>query len=79
MTDSPETQASRPQPPKLGRGLIAGFVLAVVGVGLFALLWQALGDLGFAQFPRLILAMCVPPALIAVLVGAYILIFRARE
>ena len=79
MTDSPETQASRPKPPNLGRGLIAGLVLAIVGVGLFILLWIGLGSLGFQQFPRLILSMCVPPAVIAVLIGAYVLIFRARE
>jgi lipopolysaccharide export LptBFGC system permease protein LptF len=64
---------------KLGRLQIGVVLATAVGVGLFFLLWQVMGDAGVEQFPRLIIAMCVPPMLIAVLVGVYILIFRARD
>ncbi len=64
---------------KMGRGLAVGLVLAAVGIGAFVLLWNGLGDLGLEQFPRLILSMCLPPAGIALMMGLYILIFRARR
>ncbi|MDX2137848.1 MAG: hypothetical protein SF123_07105 [Chloroflexota bacterium] len=64
---------------KLGRLQIGVVLAAALGIGLFFLLWQGLGDVGVDQFPRLIIAMCVPPMLIAVVVGVYILIFRSRS
>jgi hypothetical protein len=63
---------------RLGRWQLGVFLLSVLGIIIFVLLWQGLGDLGFDQFPRLIVSLCAPPAIIAVLIGGYILIFRMR-
>lgn len=63
-------------PKTLRRFLIGGAVLAVGGIILFVLLWLALGGAGVQQFPRLVLSMCVPPAVIALLLGGYFLISR---
>jgi hypothetical protein len=63
-------------PKTLRRFLVAGAVLAVGGIILFVLLWLALGGAGVAQFPRLVLSMCIPPAIIALLLGGYFLFNR---
>lgn len=57
----------------LSRASIAGAILAVLGIVLFALLWTALSNAGVSAFPRLIIALCVPPGAMAALVGLYIL------
>jgi len=63
---------------KLLRGQIAVVVLVLLGIGLFALLWQGMGAAGVANAPRLLVSICLPPAIIAVIVGVYFLVFRAR-
>jgi lipopolysaccharide export LptBFGC system permease protein LptF len=63
---------------KLLRGQGAVALLAVLGIGLFVLLWQGLGSAGVANAPRLLVSMCLPPAIIAIMVGVYFLAFRAR-
>ncbi|MBL8130801.1 MAG: hypothetical protein JNL42_03010 [Anaerolineae bacterium] len=60
----------------LRRMLVAGAVLAVGGIILFVLLWLALGSANMQNFPRLILSLCIPPAIIALLLGGYFLISR---
>ncbi|MBE0689528.1 MAG: hypothetical protein IH587_05330 [Anaerolineae bacterium] len=70
------------EPPELKRGLLraqlAVTLLVVLAIGAFIGLWSVLGGAGFEDFPRLILSLCLPPAGIAILVGIYVLIFRAR-
>ncbi|MCU0511950.1 MAG: hypothetical protein MUE40_05190 [Anaerolineae bacterium] len=62
--------------PGLLRGLVIGMVLAAGGIGLFLLLY--LGPLaGMEAAPRLLLALCVPPLLMAAGLLAY-LIFSGR-
>ncbi|MBK8026595.1 MAG: hypothetical protein IPK19_35710 [Chloroflexi bacterium] len=63
-------------PATLRRMLTAGAILAVGGIILFVLLWLALGSANVQNFPRLILSLCVPPAIIALLLGGYFLISR---
>lgn len=58
------------------RMVIAGAVLAVGGIILFVVLWLGLGSAGIQQFPRLILSMCIPPAIIALVLGGYFLVSR---
>ncbi len=60
----------------LTRAGIAGALLAVFGIVLFISLWILLGAAQVASFPRLFASLCVPPAVIAGIVGAYILIKR---
>jgi len=57
----------------LSQAGIAGVVLAVVGIVLFIGIYFGLQSLGVGDFPRLMLALCVPPALMAVGIGAYLL------
>jgi lipopolysaccharide export LptBFGC system permease protein LptF len=59
---------------KLSRGLIAGAVLAVVGIGLFIALWVILGSMGVSNAARLLVSLCIPPAIIALILGGYILL-----
>jgi len=58
------------------RVAIAGAALAVVGIGSFIGLWILLGEAGFSDVPRLFASMCIPPALIAGIIGVYILVFN---
>lgn len=60
-----------------GQGMVA--VLALLGILLFAILWQSLGAWGVANLPRLVISVCLPPAVIALIVGVYFLVFRARS
>lgn len=60
--------------PNLSKPLVAGLVLAVVGVILFLGIYIALAD--SEPVVRLLVAMCVPPAVIAAALGVYVLIAR---
>jgi lipopolysaccharide export LptBFGC system permease protein LptF len=55
---------------------IAGAGLAILGIIIFLILWIVLGNLGVDNFPRLITSLCIPPAVIAVLIGIYMLVAR---
>lgn len=73
MSETPQTPDSRQQ---LSRAAIAGAVLAVVGIVLFLVLYTALG--GMDALPRLLISLCVPPAVMACVVGLFLL-FTARR
>lgn len=62
----------------LSRASIFGAILGVAAIILFVVFWVVLGQLGVTQFARLFLALCVPPAIIAAIVGGYVLIARPR-
>jgi hypothetical protein len=51
-----------------------GAVLGLGGILLFVSLWIVLGNWGMDQFQRLIITACLPPALIALLIGGYLLL-----
>ena len=62
-------------PPSSNRLLKAasiGFGLSVLGVILFLLLYFGLS--GVAALTRLLIAMCVPPLVIALIIGGYALV-----
>lgn len=61
---------------RISRIALAGIILAGVGIGLFIILWIVLGQAGLESVPRLIASMCIPPAVIAVILGIYMLFFR---
>lgn len=61
------------------RAGIVGALLAVLGIGLFMGIWIILGNFGVADFPRLISALCIPPGIIAAIMGIYILIARPYQ
>lgn len=56
------------------RIVIAGVVLATLGVIAFIVIWVLMGSAGVPNLPRLLVSMCIPPALIAALIGVYILV-----
>lgn len=60
----------------LRRTVIAGGVLALLGIGLFFLFWVVLGSFGTPDFARVVLSVCIPPILMAAGVGAYFLLVR---
>jgi lipopolysaccharide export LptBFGC system permease protein LptF len=67
------------EPKQITRAAIAGLVLSGLGIGLFVIIWNVLGSAGVADFPRLFAAMCAPPAIIAAIVGFFLLIVRPYE
>lgn len=70
MNESPETR-------RLKRAAVWGAILAVGGVIFFVALW--IGLAGVDQFQRLIIALCVPPGVIALLVGGYFLLTQRQR
>lgn len=60
------------------RGQLAVLLLSAAGIGAFVGLWAVLGKVGMSDFPRLIVAFCAPPALIAILIGGYMLASAAK-
>ena len=59
-------------------GALVGAILGTLSIILFVVLWIVLGKIGAAQMLRLFLSLCVPPAIVAALFGAYILYARSR-
>lgn len=59
---------------RLTRALIFGAVLSAAGVVLFLLLFFALS--GVDNAARLFVSLCVPPAIIALIIGVYVLVKR---
>lgn len=59
------------------RASIIGVGVAVFGIVAFVVLWLLLA--GLDDGPRLFTAMCVPPLLIALLVGGYALVLRRSD
>ncbi len=62
----------------LSRAGVAGAVLAVIGIILFVVCWLISGQFGMTQFPRIVLSLCLPPAILAAAIGIYILVARPR-
>jgi hypothetical protein len=63
-----------PSASRFVKPLVIGVGLAVLGIGLFLTLYFDLQNV--EPLTRLLIAMCVPPLIIAVLVGAYALYTR---
>jgi len=72
MSDSPFNRQNLTQASKLGTGLAVG------GIVLFVVLWLVLGSVGVDHIPRLLVSLCLPPALMAGAIGGYMLLARPR-
>jgi hypothetical protein len=57
----------------LTRAGVAGAVLAILAIVLFVVLWVVLGSFKMDAMPRLFASLCVPPAVLAGIMGVYIL------
>ena len=68
---------TNPPPPLNGRNLtragIVGAVLAALAIVLFIVLWLVLGTFKLDAMPRLFASLCIPPAILAGIMGVYIL------
>ena len=73
MSDSPFNRQNLTQASKLGTGLAVG------GIVLFVGLWLVLGSMDVDQIPRLLISLCLPPALMAGAIGGYMLLVRPRS
>jgi lipopolysaccharide export LptBFGC system permease protein LptF len=63
----------------LSRATFIAIGLAVGGIVLFFILWGVLGSTGMDAFARLILSLCIPPGLMAALIGVYFLLAQPRQ
>lgn len=48
-----------------------GVALAVFGIVAFVILWNVFGSAGWENAPRLLASLCLPPLLIAGIMGVY--------
>ncbi|MFN8528088.1 MAG: hypothetical protein U0670_05715 [Anaerolineae bacterium] len=62
---------------RLTRALLIGVGLSMVGIILFIVIYMALSQAQSA--PRLFVSLCVPPAIIALILGVYILVARPKS
>ncbi len=69
MSNSPSPLNGR----NLTRAGVAGAVLAVLAIVLFIVLWVVLGSFKMDAMPRLFASLCIPPAILAAVMGIYIL------
>lgn len=60
----------------LSRATFIAVGLAVGGIVLFFILWGITAGTGMDAFARLVLSLCVPPALMAALISGYFLLSR---
>jgi lipopolysaccharide export LptBFGC system permease protein LptF len=74
MTNPPSPVNRR----NLTRASIVGVILAVLAIVLFIVLWFVLGSFKLDTMPRLFVSLCIPPTVLAALIGAYILIKRPK-
>jgi hypothetical protein len=61
--------------PLINASLVGG-LLAILGVGLFLLIYVGLGAADVQGAPRLFGALCTPPVVIGLVVGVYSMIRR---
>lgn len=70
MSESPQPLNSK----NLSRATIIATGMGIIGIVLFVVLWVLLSQTDLDAIARLIIAFCVPPALMAGGVGAYMLL-----
>ncbi len=63
----------------LSRATIIATGIAVGGIILFFIIWAVLGSTGMDAFARLILSLCIPPGLMAALIGGYFLMSQSKK
>lgn len=63
----------------LSRATFIAIGLAVGGIILFFVIWGLLGNTGMDAFARLILSLCIPPGLMAALIGGYFLLSQSQK
>ena len=77
MSDTP-TPPNPVNPEALKRASIIGAILGVFGIISFVVIWVLLGQTGTGQVPRILLSLCIPPAMIGLIMLAYLFYLRSR-
>jgi hypothetical protein len=62
----------------LSKASVIGAVMAMGGIVLFVVLYGVLGNMGIQASMRILIALCIPPAIMALLIGGYFLLFRPK-
>lgn len=73
MSKTPNTLNS------ISKASAAGVLLAAAAIGLFVLLYTLLGNAGVDQFPALVVSLCAPPGILALLIGIYLLVVAPQH
>ncbi len=73
MSDSPNPTSNRPY----YRAGIIGALVGILAIILFLFLWLLLSDV--ETLPRLVIAVCVPPGVMTVIIGGYIMNTQAKK
>lgn len=73
MSDSPNPTSNR----SYYRAGILGALVGILAIVLFLFLWLVLNDV--ATLPRLVIAVCVPPGVMTIIIGGYILNMQAKK
>jgi hypothetical protein len=74
MTNTPSPLNKR----SITRASIIGSVMAVGGIILFLILYAAMTSAGADPVQRVVVALCVPPMLMALLMGGYFFFGRRK-
>jgi hypothetical protein len=80
--DYNDIMSQTPDPMNAGniaRASRIGLAVAAGGVILFLVVWFVLEPLGVDHVPRIVIAVCLPPALIALVAGGYVLLIPSRH
>lgn len=72
------TPSPNPIHRALSRASIIGAVLGIAAIILFGILWVVLGGTDLSPIARMLLSLCIPPALLTALMGLYLLVIRPR-
>lgn len=59
---------------KITRAGFYGALLGVVAILLFVGLWVGLGGIGVTVFPRLVISICIPPAVLSFVAGIFLIV-----
>lgn len=62
----------------VGRLVLGGTVVGLITIGIFVALWFGLEALGVDILFRLVISVCLPPALLFIIFGLYV-IFRRPQ
>ncbi len=68
------SQSTNLDPKRVTRAGIWGALLGILAILLFVGLWIGLGSIGVTVFPRLVISVCIPPAILSLIAGFYLLV-----
>lgn len=83
MTNSENPNPESPQTPSpmpsVRTPLIVGGILALVTIVLFVAIYSFLSTTSLEPFIRLLVSLCLPPAILSLILGAYVLMKQSKK